>query len=460
MPTELPPPARRYLQTPEGRRGRAIVHAFHHWLDQRRLSLAELTPDHFEQFLARFRNPAVAKRTNVGYRQLARRYVQWLYEHARVDFDPEQLRRPHPLPPIAGEFLASLAPTLRPGTCVNYTVALRRFHRWLDVHGLNPQRLTRRDLAPWFQELHAKGLHPATSYRILRDVRTYLRWLSEHQRMRTAPDELVRRSDFPKLPQYLPRPLTVEADRELKRRLRSSKVPGAWALLLMRRTGLRIGELRGLEYHCVRADGRHPLLKVPLGKLNNERLVPLDDDSVKLIRHLQSIAPRSRPWLVPGARPGCPALKGWLEHILKEHSHDLPDPARITSHRLRHTYATEMLSAGMSLPSVMRLLGHRDFRMTLRYTAITLETVGDEYAKALARLATKYRLPVSSIPTRVPATNPDELLDHLAHWLRNHVPSSHPPVRALLKRIDRLKHDVRKLKSKKRRPHSAARLAG
>ena len=36
-----------------------------------------------------------------------------------------------------------------------------------------------------------------------------------------------------------------------------------------------------------------------------------------------------------------------------------------------HTYATELLAAGMSLPGVMRLLGHHDFRMTLRYTAIT-----------------------------------------------------------------------------------------
>jgi len=360
MPTELPPPARRFLRTTAARRARRTVHAFHHWLDQRRLTLAELTPDHFEQFLTYLRNPAVPRRTSVGQRQMARRYVQWLHDRAFVGFDPVQLRRPHPLPPLACEFLASLAPTYRPSTCVNYTVALRRFHRWLDAHGLNLQRLTRRDLAPWFQELHAEGLHAATCLRLLLHIRTYLRWLSEHQRMRTAPDELIRLSDFPKLPRYLPRPLTAEADRELKHRFRSSKQSGAWALLLMRHTGLRIGELRSLEYHCVRFDDRRPLLKVPLGKLNNERLVPLDDESVELIQRLQSIAPRPRPWLVPGATPGRPSSKGWLERILEEHSHDLPDPARITSHRLRHTYATEMLSAGMSLLGVMRLLGHYD----------------------------------------------------------------------------------------------------
>ena len=403
MPSELPPPARHFLQTPRGRRARTIVHAFHRWLDQRRLTVAEFTPDHFEQFLTRFRNPAVPKRTSAQHRQLARHYVQWLHGRALVGFDPEQLRRLDPLPPLAREFLASLTPTHRPSTCINHRSSLRRFYRWLDARGLDSQRLTRRDLTPWFQELHAEGLHPATRCHILIEVRIYLRWLSERQRMRTASDELVRSSDCPKLPQYLPRPLTVEADRELKGRLRHSTEPGAWALLLMRHTGLRIGELRSLQYHCVRFDGRRPLLKVPLGKLNNERLVPLDDDSVELIQRLQSIAPRSRSWLVLGSRPGCASAKGWLEGILKAHSHDLPDPDRITSHRLRHTYATEMLSAGMSLLGVMRLLGHRDYRMTLRYTAITPETVGDEYAKALAQLAKKYRLPTPLMPAHVPA---------------------------------------------------------
>ena len=369
---------------------------------------------------------------------------------------PTERRRAYPLPSMAREFIAALTPTHRPGTCMQYAYALRTFHRWLDVRGLESQRLTRRDLAPWFQELHAKDLHPFTRYQILTRVRVYLQWLSEHRRIRTAPDELVRQSDFPKLPRYLPRPLTVEADRELQRRLRDSEKPEAWGLLLMRRTGLRIGELRGLAYHCVRDDGHRPLLKVPLGKLNTERLVPLDDESLELIQRLQSIAPRSRPWLLPGARPGRPPpTTNWLERVFKAHSHGLPDPARITSHRLRHTYATEMLSAGMSLPGVMRLLGHRDFRMTLRYTAITPETVGDEYAKALAQLAIKYRLPAPPVAAPGHATSPaaapdpDELLDHLARWLRNLAPSSDPLVRALLKRIERLQLGVRNLRSSK-----------
>lgn len=351
----------------------------------------------------------------------------------------------HPLPSIARAFIASLAPTLRPHTCLAYTSALRKFHGWLDPRGGEPQRLLRRDIVPWFQELHASGRRAVYRRQLLIRVRVYLRWLSEHRRMRTAADDLVRNADFPKLPLYLPRPLTAEADRELQRRLASSKDPGAWALLLMRRTGLRIGELRGLEYHCVRVDHRSPLLKVPLGKLNNERLVPIDARSVELVRRLQAITPRSRPSLVPGVSPGgAPMSYSTLAAVLDAHSADLPDPVRITSHRLRHTYATEMLSAGMSLLGVMRLLGHHDFRMTLRYTAITPETIGDEYTKALAQLETKYRLPPPLQPERAP--DPDESLEHLARWLRKRVPSRRV-LRALLKRIERLRHEVQKLSS-------------
>jgi hypothetical protein len=93
-------------------------------------------------------------------------------------------------------------------------------------------------------------------------------------------------------------------------------------------------------------------------------------------------------------------------------------------------------------------LGHHDYRMTLRYTAITPETIGDEYDRALDRLATKYRLPAPSAPAHALAPDPDELLDHLSRWLRNHLPSR-PPLRALLKRIERLQHEVRKLRLSK-----------
>lgn len=443
-PLELPPFAGRFLRTRPHRRVRLLVYVLHRWLDRERLTLAELTPAHFRRFLIRPGRVRITKRIQVNYGNLLRGYLKWLYDRGLVGFVPApRRRRPYELPAAAREFLASLAPTHRGSTCHRYIWSLRKFHAWLEAHELEVHRLTRFDLAPWFHALHASGLHPVSRSHLLVDVRVYLLWLSEHLPMRTAPHELIRKSDIPKLPQYLPRPLTAASDHELQRRLAAADEPGAWALLLMRRTGLRIGELRNLEYHCVRPDRQHPLLKVPLGKLNSERLVPLDPDTVEIIRRLQSVGTRPRSWLVPGAG-GARMSYDRIRRVLTLHSHGLPDPARVTSHRLRHTYATEMLSAGMSLPGVMRLLGHRDHHMTLRYTAITPETVSNEYDKALIQLERKYRLPAST-PTATSALEIGQILDDLSRSLRKQLPAGRA-LRSLLKRVERLRHDVLLLK--------------
>jgi integrase len=80
-------------------------------------------------------------------------------------------------------------------------------------------------------------------------------------------------ADSPRLPRVLPRYLLFDADRRL-----------AAALLLQRACGLRIGELLDLELDCVHeVPGQGAWLKVPLGKLDSERMVPLDDETVALI---------------------------------------------------------------------------------------------------------------------------------------------------------------------------------
>lgn len=444
----LPESTRRFLRTGVRRRRRLLVYAFHRWLAQRRLTLAELTPADLQRFLARPTGVLVARHIRIQYGQLLRPYLLWLYDRGFVRFVPAaRRRRPLELTGFASEFIASLVPTLRPATVHRYVYSLRKLYSWLSEHGLQPERLTRAALAPWFQALHTSGLHVVSRFHILIDVRAFLHWLNEQRRMRTAPDELIRKTDIPKLPQYLPRPLTAEADRELQRRLTEADQPGAWALLLMRRTGLRIGELRSLAFHCLRADHQRSLLKVPLGKLNSERLVPLDALAVELIRQLQRAAPHPRDWLVPGYG-GARMSYERLHRLLAMYSRDLPDPLRVTSHRLRHTYATEMLSAGMSLPGVMRLLGHRDLHMTMRYAAVTSQTISDEYAQALTRLASKYQLPAPA-PSVAPAPDPDELLAQLARWLRNGISSSRRR-KALLQRIERVRSEVKRLRTSSR----------
>jgi len=197
-PSELPQCAQRFLRTGVNRRTRLLVCSLHRWLDRRRLTLAELTPHHFRQFLTRPHRVRVATHIRFQYGNLLRGYLQWLYDRGLASFVPQsRRRRPLELPVLAREFLASLAPTHRSSTRLRYVYSLRKFYTWLHAQGLEPERLTRSEITPWFKALHASGLQVVSRSHILIDVRAYLHWVSEQRRLRTAPDELIRRDDLP-----------------------------------------------------------------------------------------------------------------------------------------------------------------------------------------------------------------------------------------------------------------------
>jgi integrase/recombinase XerD len=54
-------------------------------------------------------------------------------------------------------------------------------------------------------------------------------------------------------------------------------------------------------------------------------------------------------------------------------------------HRFRHTFASDMVRAGISLPALMQLMGHADIQTTLLYVQITPQDVYVEYARAVAQ---------------------------------------------------------------------------
>jgi site-specific recombinase XerD len=338
------------------------------------------------------------------------------------------------------DFVASLAPTHKHSTCKHYRNVLRAFHAWLDKHQLCLSQLQRDHMTRWFAHLNDRRLHPATRGQRIVIVKSYLRWLDAHGVLCSHPDKLIRRADLPKRPEYLPRPLPPQADRELQRRLADSADLYQQGLLLMRRTGIRIGELAALERNCIRTDSNdHRFLKVPLGKLDNERLVPIDRSTFELVERLQHNGCPDRQWLL--VTPiGTNTRHVEYNRILRQVCHDLDIPDRLTTHRLRHTYATTLLNAGMSVVAVMRLLGHRSIKMTLRYAAITQQTVQREYFEAIARIEQRYS---QALPPSIPPSDPQHMLSDIGRWITKSFAQTHPrQVQALLKRIKRLQAAV------------------
>jgi len=205
---------------------------------------------------------------------------------------------------------------------------------------------------------------------------------------------LIFARDVPRLPRALPRYLPADADRALVAALEAS--PSrllAGALLLLRATGMRIGELTMLELDCVHeVPGSGAWLKIPLGKLDTERMVPIDDEALALLDQIAEHRSPGRPLPHPrtgkladfllthqGRRVSAHTLRGELRRAAAEAGLE-----GVVPHQLRHTYATALVNAGCSLQALMALLGHVSADMSLRYGRLFDATVRDEYQRALA----------------------------------------------------------------------------
>lgn len=441
----LPPFALEFLESHP--QSRAAVSTFHRWLSASHRPLRQLQKQELEVFLLRFTiKPQTPSKRQARTRIL--RYFDWLHSRGLLALDSRCAwpRSDFPLPPLTTQFVESLVPVTKPSTINGYVTALRQFHIWLNAQGSTVEALDRDTVSRWLQWLHARGLHASTRVQAIQQLRTYLRWLDERSLLAYPADVLIRSSDFPKLPQYLPRPLRPDVDAALQKRWARSNNVYMLGLLLMRRTGLRIGELINLPYGCLRTDPKgNRLLKVPLGKLDNERLVPLDKPALKALNKLRRLGVRRRSFLLEDP-PGQKSSYQLYRDALRIASQGLQDDEPIVSHRLRHTYATTLLAGGMSLVGVMRLLGHKDYRMTLRYAAITDETALAEYTAALDQNKNRYDLSALLPPSFEP--DPANQLSQLARHLllRAHDDRLDPAkTRNLARRLRRLASEVRRL---------------
>src|SRR5215467_11556538 len=184
-----------------------------------------------------------------------------------------------------------LLTTLRPQTVKQYCACARSFLAYLHARFPNLRKLSqlRRDphLLGWFRFLsqHDPPLCNLVREARLVQLRRMLRDLADQGHV-LQPD-LIRRQDFPPRDHYLPRPLPLEDDQRLQQQLRLTDTLEANALRLMRATGIRIGECIALPIDCLQSvHERQVALHVPLGKLHSERLVPVDEETKRIVARM------------------------------------------------------------------------------------------------------------------------------------------------------------------------------
>jgi integrase len=156
-----------------------------------------------------------------------------------------------------------------------------------------------------------------------------------------ALDHLFRREDVPRAPQRLPRALTTQQDQLLQQELLRRNDLAANVFLLLRHTGMRIGEAADLSYDCLHSTSPdHWAIHVPLGKLKTERLVPVDRfvcELVQRLRFFRSFDPLPANGLLLARRHGKQTLIRKLRCYLHEVSIAAGIPSRVVPHQLRHT---------------------------------------------------------------------------------------------------------------------------
>jgi hypothetical protein len=164
---------------------------------------------------------------------------------------------------------------------------------------------------------------------------------------------------------------------------------------------MRIGECADLSCECIHSIAPDQwAIHVPIGKMKTERMVPVDDfvcEFVRRLRFLRSLDPFPHDGLLLARPHGKEALVRELRRYLREAAAAAGITARIVPHQFRHTYATEMLRAGVTLPSLMKLLGHSSADMTMRYLRITLPDLQREFQ--LARSKPRHLTPQPSSPS-------------------------------------------------------------
>ena len=299
-------------------------------------------------------------------------------------------------------YLRQLGTFLAPRSVMAAENALRQLARWMVTDAgitaiADVGRDDIEDYKVWLAGQHRSAgqvISRETHRQRMRTVRQFFERIIEWDWPDAPPRNPVIAGDIPKKPEPLPKFLDDRDAARLMTAARASADPRDRLVAgLLARTGMRAGELADLDADAVVQIGAAHWLRIPLGKLRNDRYVPLHPELVKLLAawtaaNLDHIRRCKR--LVADHR-------GTLDrHVIGRIVRRVAAAAGVPGvhpHRLRHTLATQAINRGMRLEAIAALLGHQKMEMTLIYAKIANRVVADEYAAVSAKIDALYGQP-------------------------------------------------------------------
>jgi integrase/recombinase XerC len=256
---------------------------------------------------------------------------------------------------------------------------------------LRPEELDLRLLRSWLAKQQSLGRSRTTLARRATAARVFTAWLARTGR---APADVGATLGSPKALRTLPEVLRTDEASDLIATVATAADDGSPIGLrdvamveLLYATGVRVGELVGLDVDDIDADRR--VVRV-LGKGRKERTVPY---GVPAAAALDAWLVRGRPGLVAvgaggalflgarGRRIDQRAVRSMIHRRIAE----VPGAPDIGPHGLRHTAATHLLEGGADLRSVQELLGHASLATTQLYTHVSTDRLRRAFEQAHPR---------------------------------------------------------------------------
>ncbi len=181
------------------------------------------------------------------------------------------------------------------------------------------------------------------------------------------------------VPEFLPRAITPEDIRKLLGAIKETR--DSALILVLLRTGMRIGEVLGVK--MIDLDINDRKINIYEGEKNClGRVVYLSDDVLMALKLWLGKRDKTKEYLFYGLKRGLcyTSARNIFTRYLREA--ELQNKG-YTIHSLRHTFASELLNAGMRLECLQVLMGHREIEMTRRYARLTDKSREEEYFRAM-----------------------------------------------------------------------------
>jgi integrase/recombinase XerD len=240
------------------------------------------------------------------------------------------------------------------------------------------EQLNRTDLEAFIEQEQDRGLKPSTLKTRLAFVYAFIRFLIDHK---VVDSQLLERKIHIKQPMALPRSIDVDDEKRIISALDNTRDRAM--ILLLLRTGMRIGELLNTKMSDINLEEQQIRI-IESEKTGAGRVVFFGNDAAEALYQwlLERDYWKERLFYGRGRESMTyPAARSIFNKYLDKAG---LSQKGYTLHCLRHTYATGLLNARMPIECLRDLLGHKNLEQTRRYANLSDKTREEEYFRAMA----------------------------------------------------------------------------